>query len=185
MVVYGPCRQPARDIFVNWLYNLVIDEEDLWLLIGDFNFYRSDMNRYIPGSNFNDSLVFNNIQIGIRIPKTNIFRFENYWFNHPRCMEHIVNVWNTSVRSRNSGHAINEKLKLLRRVLKRWAKNLSNLSLLISNCNLTIAFFDKLEEIRDLLPHEAIFRKFIKSHILNQLAMQNEYWRQRYTQTVV
>jgi exonuclease III len=34
VVVYGPCRQPDRDEFVNWLYNLDIDEEDLWLFMG-------------------------------------------------------------------------------------------------------------------------------------------------------
>jgi hypothetical protein len=31
------------------------------------------------------------IQIGADIPKANIFRFENYWFNHPSCLEHISN----------------------------------------------------------------------------------------------
>jgi endonuclease/exonuclease/phosphatase family metal-dependent hydrolase len=156
VVVYGPCRQPARDVFVNWLFNLVIDEDDLWLLIGDFNFYRSSDNRNRPGGNFNDTMVFNNIishlglielplkgrsytwsnmqeipllqqtdwfftsvawttqfplslvlplakitsdhlpckvQIGTNIPKANIFRFENYWFNHPSCMEQITNAW--------------------------------------------------------------------------------------------
>jgi hypothetical protein len=35
VVVYGPCRQPDRDEFVNWLYNLYLDEEDLWMFMGD------------------------------------------------------------------------------------------------------------------------------------------------------
>jgi hypothetical protein len=61
VVVYGPCRQPARNEFVNWLYNLDIGDDDLWLLIGDFNFYKSAENRNMPGGNFNDSLVFNSI----------------------------------------------------------------------------------------------------------------------------
>lgn len=61
VVVYGTCRQPARDIFVNWLNNLLIDDDDLWLLLGDFNFYRSAQNRNKPGGNFNDTMVFNNI----------------------------------------------------------------------------------------------------------------------------
>jgi exonuclease III len=29
VVVYGPCGQPARDQFVNWLCNLQIQDEDL------------------------------------------------------------------------------------------------------------------------------------------------------------
>jgi endonuclease/exonuclease/phosphatase family metal-dependent hydrolase len=61
VVVYGPCRQPGRDEFVNWLCNLHIDGEYLWLFMGDFNFYRYAENRNRPGGNFNDSLVFNNI----------------------------------------------------------------------------------------------------------------------------
>lgn len=61
MVVYGPCRQPDRDNFVNWLFRQNIDDDDLWLLIGDFNFYRCAKNRNKPGGNFNDTLVFNSI----------------------------------------------------------------------------------------------------------------------------
>jgi hypothetical protein len=59
--VYGHCRQLARDHFINWLYNLEIDDDDLWMLIGDFNFYRFAENRNRPGGNFHDSLIFNNI----------------------------------------------------------------------------------------------------------------------------
>jgi len=53
VLVYGPCRQ--------WLHNLDIGDDDLWLLIGDFNFYRTSNNRNRPGGNFNDTLIFNNI----------------------------------------------------------------------------------------------------------------------------
>jgi hypothetical protein len=60
-VVYGPCRQPTGDQFVNWLFNLQIDDDDLWLLIGDFNFYRYAENRNKSGGNFHDNLIFNNI----------------------------------------------------------------------------------------------------------------------------
>jgi hypothetical protein len=61
VVVYGPCRQPARDFFVNWLYDLQIDDEDFWMLVGDFNFYRYAYNMNRSGGNFNYFLVFNNI----------------------------------------------------------------------------------------------------------------------------
>jgi len=45
--VYGPCQGQARDDFVDWLNNLQIDEMDNWMIVGDFNFYRSlsDRNR--------------------------------------------------------------------------------------------------------------------------------------------
>lgn len=32
VIVYGPYRQPARDNFVNWVFNLHIDEDDLYHL---------------------------------------------------------------------------------------------------------------------------------------------------------
>jgi hypothetical protein len=47
---------------------------------------------------------------------------------------------------------------------------------------MTIAFFDKLEELRSLYPQEFNFRKIIKVHIGNLLRMQNQYWRLRFTQ---
>lgn len=84
-----------------------------------------------------------------------------------------------------SAHILSAKFRLLRRILKRWAKGLSSLSKLISNCNMTIAFLDKLEEIRCLHPLESRFRNIIKSHIKVLLAMQNDYWKQRFTQRVM
>jgi hypothetical protein len=52
VVVYGPCKKPARDQFVNWLCNPQIKDEDLWLLMGDFNFYRYAKNRNKTGAIF-------------------------------------------------------------------------------------------------------------------------------------
>lgn len=88
-------------------------------------------------------------------------------------------------RVSNSAQVLSAKFKLLRRILKRWSKGLSNLSKLISNCNLTIAFLDKLEEIICLHPQESRFRTIIKNHIRVLLAMQNDYWKQRLTQRVM
>jgi hypothetical protein len=85
----------------------------------------------------------------------------------------------------DSARTISAKFKLLRRMLRLWARNISNLSILIANCNMTIAFFDKLEEIRPLSHHEFKFRVIIKGQIHNLIAMQNTYWRQRFTQRLV
>jgi hypothetical protein len=238
VVVYGPCRQPARDQFVNWLFNLQIEDDELWMLIGDFNFYRYAENRNKTGGNFQDSFIFNNIishlglielpikgrsytwsnmqdvplleqidwfftsvawtgvfpfsvvlplaritsdhlpcrvHIGTSIPKANIFRFENFCLNHPECLEQIKTVWLTPVNVCNIAHTVSAKFKLLHRTLKLWSKNLSNLSKLIANCNMTVAFFDRLEEIRALYPNESKFRDIIKEHIRFLLRMQNQY----------
>ena len=62
-MVYGPCRQPGRGLFVNWLYNLDIQDDDLWLLVGDINFYRSTENRNRPGgiSMIRSSLIISSV----------------------------------------------------------------------------------------------------------------------------
>jgi hypothetical protein len=100
-------------------------------------------------------------------------------------MEQISSAWLAPVHVSNSAHVISAKFKLLRRILKLWSKNLYNLAKFIANCNMTIAFFDKLEEIRGLFSQEVKFRVIVKDHVKNLLAMQREYWRQRFTQRVI
>jgi hypothetical protein len=58
---YGPCHGMESDNFVSWLYNLQIPIDSNWLLIGDFNFIRSQDNRNIPGGDVNDMFLFNEI----------------------------------------------------------------------------------------------------------------------------
>jgi hypothetical protein len=116
------------------------------------------------------------VRIGTNIPKANIFRFENCWLSHPECLEQIKNTWITPVNASNSAPVLSAKFKLLRRVLKHWSRNISNLSKLIANCNMTIS-----QEIRILYSNESKFRNIIKEHIRTLLRMQNQYWRQRLT----
>jgi hypothetical protein len=125
------------------------------------------------------------VQIGTSIPKANIFRFENFWLQHPECLEQIKTVWLTPVNVCNSAHAISAKFKLLRRTLKLWSNNISNLSRLIANCNMTVAFFDRLEEIRSMYTSKLKFRDIIKEHIRFVLRMQNHYWKQKFTRRVM
>ena len=61
VVVYGPCEGEQRDLFVQWLYNLSIPDDELWLFMGDFNFVRAQDNRNRPGGNMNDMFLFNEI----------------------------------------------------------------------------------------------------------------------------
>jgi endonuclease/exonuclease/phosphatase family metal-dependent hydrolase len=61
VVVYGPCQGELRDLFVQWLYNLRIPDDELWLFMGDFNFIRSQDNRNAPGGDVNDMFLFNDL----------------------------------------------------------------------------------------------------------------------------
>lgn len=67
----------------------------------------------------------------------------------------------------------------MRRVLKAWSKNLSNLVTAIENNKAMILFLDNLEEFRDLSIHEWNFRIMVKQNLENLLLQQKEYWKQR------
>lgn len=59
--VYGPTREPARTNFISWLYGLDVDPDSHHLILGDFNFYRSSINRNRPGDSFTDAALFNDV----------------------------------------------------------------------------------------------------------------------------
>lgn len=211
--VYGPCSEPARSEFLSWFRGHSVDDDDKWLFIGDFNFYRSLENRNRPGGNFHDTILFNDaighlglielpikgraftwsnmqqnplleqldwfftsvgwtgaypmievvplakvtsdhvpckVMINTTIPKSNIFRFKNYWIEHSDFIDTVQNTWTQDTSCNNPASNLAAKLKKLRQALKLWSKNWSNLNLLISNCNTVILFFDGLEERREL-----------------------------------
>jgi hypothetical protein len=62
------------------------------------------------------------IQIFSSLPKAQIFRFENFWLEHPNFMEIVKLTWEVEVRANSVASRIASKFKLLRRVLKRWSK---------------------------------------------------------------
>ena len=57
--VYGPCVEPERSAFISWLRGHNISDDENWMFLGDFNFYRSLENRNKPGGNINDTMIFN------------------------------------------------------------------------------------------------------------------------------
>ncbi len=59
--MYGPFAGVERENFVIWLHSLQIADDDIWLLLGDFNFYRSVLNRNRPGADMNDIFLFNDV----------------------------------------------------------------------------------------------------------------------------
>jgi hypothetical protein len=59
--VYGPCVEPERSEFVAWLKSHSIEDDENWLFLRDFNFYRSLEDRNQPGGNLQDTLIFNDI----------------------------------------------------------------------------------------------------------------------------
>jgi hypothetical protein len=39
--IYGPCQGQDRQEFMDWLNSLQIEDDENWMFVGDFNFYRS------------------------------------------------------------------------------------------------------------------------------------------------
>jgi hypothetical protein len=90
------------------------------------------------------------VQIGTKISKANVFRFENFWMQHPGFMELVQESWSSSTQSNNSTSKIVAKFKNLRRTLKHWSKGINKISNLISRCNDVINTLDKIVEQRAL-----------------------------------
>lgn len=237
--VYGPCVDPDRSLFAQWLFDLQIPDNENWILLGDFNFYRSVENKNRAGWDMNDMMIFNNIisnlgllelplkgrsytwsnmqnsplleqldwffttvswtasypstlvkplarsisdhvpcvvQIETSIPKSNLFRFENFWIEHEGFFQLISSIWSNHGTGLDAAKNITSKFKSLRKGLKKWSKGLSKLSSLIANCNLVIAFIDKLEEIRDLTLAEWNLRFIVKRKVLQYLRYKQMYW---------
>jgi hypothetical protein len=60
---------------------------------------------------------------------------------------------------------VTTKLKNLRRVLRAWQGQLSNLNITINNNKVMLSFLDMIEESRDLTLDEWNFRKIIQDHL--------------------
>ena len=47
--VYAPCTPEGKTQFLDWFKNVDIDDEDDWLVVGDFNLIRSPSDSFKPG----------------------------------------------------------------------------------------------------------------------------------------
>jgi len=74
------------------------------------------------------------LQIGSRVPRSRMFRFENFWIQHPGFLEIVSLHWNNSPFVGNAAKNLSSRLKHVRAGLKSWSKNLSSLNKLIYNC---------------------------------------------------
>jgi hypothetical protein len=74
---------------------------------------------------------------------------------------------------------VTAKFKNLRRVLRVWQGQISNLNIAIHNNKVMLSFLDMIEESRDLTLEEWNFRKIIQDHLGSLLEQQRIYWKQR------
>jgi hypothetical protein len=65
------------------------------------------------------------IEIGSSIPKSQIFRFEEYWLDFDGLDEVVNNHWKNMEPYKNIAQYITARFKSLRQGTKKWSKHLS------------------------------------------------------------
>jgi hypothetical protein len=77
----GPTVGEQRQNFVDWLNSLHIPNDENWMLIGDFNFYRSSQNRNREGGCMQDISTFNGIISNLGLQKVPLKGRAYTWSN--------------------------------------------------------------------------------------------------------
>lgn len=81
----------------------------------------------------------------------------------------VQDVWAIPVQHTDKAKFLVAKFKNLRRVLKAWQAQISNVSAIYSNTKILIALLDIMEEFRDLSFEEWNFRDMLQVHMGNLL----------------
>ncbi|XP_073355017.1 uncharacterized protein [Aegilops tauschii subsp. strangulata] len=123
------------------------------------------------------------VTIESKIPKSKLFRFENYWVNHEGFSDIVQRSWSKPCHAPNSAALICKKMKNLRYELKLWSRGISKLKIMIQNSNEALAQLDRLEDKCALFIQEKNFRRILKMHLNMLLKYQNDYWRKRCTRS--
>lgn len=121
------------------------------------------------------------VKIDTQIPKSPIFRFENYWFDIAGSYEIVSMVWALDPGFDDPTKCISFKIKMLRKKLLNWSKNMSKLNSLLTNCNRVIDFLYLIEEARLVSVEEWNFRKIVKGQVIKLLEFRKIYWKKRCT----
>lgn len=119
------------------------------------------------------------IEICTSIPKSKIFRFENYWLSHEDFLPVTVNGWTSAQSSLDPAKNLSAKFKNLRRAINAWKQKLPGLPLIINNLKIVLHFLETIEMLRDLSLAEWNFRNMVAEKLISLLRQQKAYWKQR------
>jgi hypothetical protein len=117
------------------------------------------------------------LAIGTKIPRANVFRFENYWLQHSEFKQIVQNSWNILVGHSDSAKRINTKLKKCKK-----HQIMGKESSLIKKSyfpNVVIDLLDTFEGMRTLSLEEWNLIDMLKTHVIILLQNQKPYWKQR------
>ena len=119
------------------------------------------------------------IEVGTKIPKGAVFRFENYWLSHDDFATVAVNGWSALENISYAAKLLTAKFKNLRKELRMWKFQISKLALVIENTKLVLFFLESIELLRDLSLPEWNFRNIVSAKLISLLKQQRTYWKQR------
>jgi len=66
------------------------------------------------------------VSIGTNIPRSDVFRFENFWVEHEGFLDTVSNCWQSTAQLNSAARTLSACFKSLRVALKKWSRNLSN-----------------------------------------------------------
>lgn len=116
-----------------------------------------------------------NITISTSIPKSQVFRFENYWLLQPSFMQTAQQGWEAVSSQTDKAKTITAKFKSPRKVLRSWQQNLSSLKRNLSNVKVILSLLEIIEECRDLTIMEHNFKETLIGKINQFLEQQRVY----------
>jgi molecular chaperone GrpE (heat shock protein) len=98
---------------------------------------------------------------------------------HDDSSQVMDHAWKVPTTHTDKARRIVAKFKNLRRVLRAWQKQLSNLATTITNNKRILLLLDTLEEFRDQSLQEWNFRVMVQNNLEGLLEQQMVYWKQR------
>lgn len=119
------------------------------------------------------------VEIATSIPKSQVFRFENYWLNHEEFVSVAGSGWVSPSHLSDPARKLTTKFKNLRKELKEWKLTLPKLSLAIEKIKLVLHLLESIELVRDLSLPEWNFKELVSKKLIGLLKQQRAYWRQR------
>lgn len=97
------------------------------------------------------------IDVSTVIPKSTLFRFENFWVSAAGYREVLASAWHFQTSNSDTSAVLTAKLKETRRALREWRKQIPRITQQETDCKIIINLLDRVEEARPLsIPKSAL-----------------------------
>jgi hypothetical protein len=118
------------------------------------------------------------IDIATIIPRSNLFRFDNYWAQVDDFRETVGATWSCQTNNTDPSVVLATKLKATKSGLRAWKRKKPNLSQQETDCRVVIKLLDYVEESRALSQPERNMRTLIISILSRVTQAKLKLWKQ-------